>query len=145
MDFKITAENRNWLSKQRAAMHTFLFLNKRRRARLSWPWILAACGCTVFAQAPAPSASTTAHEGQITLDPAGRKQSVIPSEADSGGQGEKPAPVVLLAVAGAFATTPRGGAPGSQSATKNPTYLRDVQPNFMGRCSPRHNPQPRYC
>ncbi len=95
-------------------MHTFLFLNKRRRARLSWPWILAACGCTVFAQAPAPSASTTAHEGQITLDPAGRKQSVIPSEADSGGQGEKPAPVVLLAVAGVLAASPGGGATASE-------------------------------
>src|SRR6266849_10798348 len=99
MDFKITAENRNWLLKQRAAMHTLLFLNKRRRVRLSWPWVLVACGCTVFAQASAPGASTAAHDGQIALDLAGRKQTVIPSAANSGGQGEKPPPAVLLAVA----------------------------------------------
>src|SRR2546428_817391 len=109
MDFKITAENRNWLLKQRAAMHTFLFLNKRRRVRWSWPCVLAACGCTVFAEALAPGASTPAPEGQIAMDPATRKQNVIPSEANSGSQGERPPPVVLLAVAGVLAASPGGG------------------------------------
>jgi len=107
-------------------MHTFLFLNQRRRALLSWPWVLVACGCTVFAQTLAPNAPTAAREGQIALDPAGRKQNVIPSEANSGGQGEKPAPVVLLAVAGVLAASPGGGAIASESANQRPTYLRDV-------------------
>ncbi len=81
-------------------MHTFLFLNQRRRVRLSWPWVLAACGCTVFAEPLAPSASTAAHECQIALEPAGREQIVIPSAANSGGQGEQPPSVLMLAVAG---------------------------------------------
>src|SRR5260370_30510328 len=108
MDFKITAENRNWLSKQRAAMHTFLFLNQRRRVRRSWPWVLAACGCTVFAQASAPSASTTAHEGQIALEPAARTQNAIPSEANSRSHIPKPPPLILLEVAGGLVCHPRG-------------------------------------
>ena len=82
--------------------------------------------------------------GQIALDPAGRKQNVIPSEANSGGQGEKPAPVVLLAVAGVLAASPGGGAIASESANQRPTYLRDVQPIFMGKCSRCHNEQARF-
>jgi len=144
MDFKITAENRNWLLKQRAAMHTLLFLNKRRRVRLSWPWVLVACGCIVFAQASAPGASTAAHDGQIALDLAGRKQTVIPSAANSGGQGEKPPPVLMLAVAGVLATSPGGGTIASESANQRPTYLRDIQPIFMGKCSRCHNEQARF-
>ena len=42
------------------------------------------------------------------------------------------------------ATTPDGGATASASTNPVPTYLRDVQPIFMGNCSRCHNQQSRF-
>jgi mono/diheme cytochrome c family protein len=42
------------------------------------------------------------------------------------------------------ATTPDGGATASASTNQAPTYLRDVQPIFMGNCSRCHNQQSRF-
>ena len=53
-------------------MLTFLFLNKRRRARLIWPCLSAALGCMVFAEALAQSAPTGASQpntgGAVSLE-----------------------------------------------------------------------------
>ena len=40
--------------------------------------------------------------------------------------------------------TPDGGATASASTNQAPTYLRDVQPIFMGNCSRCHNQQSRF-
>ncbi|MGA2683610.1 MAG: cytochrome c [Verrucomicrobiota bacterium] len=42
------------------------------------------------------------------------------------------------------AATPDGGATASASTNQAPTYLRDVQPIFMGNCSRCHNQQSRF-
>ena len=76
-------------------MHTFLFLNQRRRVRLMRPYLTAVIGCLVFAKAFAQSAPTVANDN---------------------------------------------GAAVSQA----PTYLRDIQPIFMGNCSRCHNQQSRF-
>ncbi len=70
-------------------MHTFPFLNQRRRARLVWPWVTAVIGCIVFANAFAQSA--TAHDSR---------------------------------------------AMSAASTNVVPTYLRDIQPIFMGQLLP---------
>jgi mono/diheme cytochrome c family protein len=80
-------------------MHTFLFLNQRRRVRLIWPYVSAAIGCVVFANALAQSAPAVAHDD---------------------------------------------GAIASQATNQAPTYLRDIQPIFMGNCSRCHNQQSRF-
>src|SRR5579872_6760935 len=125
-------------------MQTFPFLNQRRRVRLTWPWIAAALGCLVFADAFAQSASTPADEGRATVDSDARQQTVIPSEGNSARHGEKPQPVVLLALAGVLETRPEGGAMPSESKNRRPTYLRDILPILMGKCSRCHNEQARF-
>src|ERR1700720_4410994 len=80
-------------------MHTFLFLNQRRRVQLVWPCLTALIGCIVFTKALEKSAPTVTH--------------------DSGGMS-------------------------SASTTQAPTYLRDIQPIFMGNCSSCHNQQSRF-
>jgi mono/diheme cytochrome c family protein len=72
MDSKPTDASQNRLLKYGAAMLTFLFLNKRRRARLIWPCLSAALGCMVFAEALAQSAPTGASQpntgGAVSLE-----------------------------------------------------------------------------
>jgi mono/diheme cytochrome c family protein len=80
-------------------MHTFLFLNQRRRVRLVRPCVMALIGCIVFAKALAQSAPTVTHDG---------------------------------------------GGMSSASTNQSPTYLRDIQPIFMGNCSSCHNQQSRF-
>ena len=80
-------------------MHTFLFLNQRRRVRLIWPCMLAVLGCMVFAEALAQSTPTATHNSETTS---------------------------------------------SGSTNQSPTYLRDIQPIFMGNCSSCHNQQSRF-
>jgi mono/diheme cytochrome c family protein len=80
-------------------MHTFLFLNQRRRVRLVRPCVTALIGCVVFTQAFAQGVPTAATGGGITA---------------------------------------------SQTTNEAPTYLRDIQPIFMGNCSRCHNQQSRF-
>jgi mono/diheme cytochrome c family protein len=80
-------------------MHTFPFLNQRRRVRLIWPCVTAVIGCVVFTKALAQSVPPVASEN---------------------------------------------GAIASQATDQAPTYLRDIQPIFMGNCSRCHNQQSRF-
>ncbi len=81
-------------------MHTFLFMNRRRRVRLIWPYVSAALCCMVCVKASA--------------------QNVVSSPANV------------------------DGAVASASTNQSPTYLRDIQPIFMGNCSGCHNQQSRF-
>lgn len=110
-------------------MHTFLILNNRRRVRLIWPCVLMAIGRLVFAEALAQNVS---------------KQNVIPSKETSARQDEKSQPVVLLAMTGALETKSQGGATNAEPTNQKPTYLRDILPIFMGKCSRCHNQQARF-
>ena len=78
-------------------MHTFQFLNQRRRAQLIRPCLAAVIGCLVFTRAFAQDAPTAANDN------------------------------------GAAAST-----------NQAPTYLRVIQPIFMGNCSRCHNQQSRF-
>ena len=69
-------------------MHTFQFLNQRRRAQWIRPCLTAAIGCLVFTKAFAQDAATATNQA--------------------------------------------------------PTYLRDIQPIFMGNCYRCHNQQSRF-
>lgn len=113
-------------------MHTFHHLN-RRRMQIIWPCILMAIGRMAFAEALAQSAATAANP-----------QHIIPSEGTSARQGEKPMPVAMLAVAGALETKSQGGGAASEPTNQKPTYLRDILPIFMGKCSRCHNQQTRF-
>jgi mono/diheme cytochrome c family protein len=86
------------LKQKKAAMHTFLFLN-RRRVRLIWPCLLAAIGCMIFVKALAQSTPADIQEKGNTS---------------------------------------------SAATNQNPTYLRDIQPIFMGSCSRCHNQQSQF-
>ena len=57
---------------------------------------------------------------------------------------EAPAQSVPAATSEGGATTSEGGATTSASTNPAPTYLRDVQPIFMGNCSRCHNQQSRF-
>ena len=72
-------------------MHTFLFLNQRRRVRLIRSCLTAVIGCLMFTKASAQTISAPSPEGN-----------------------------------------------------QAPTYLRDIQPIFMGNCSRCHNQQSRF-
>jgi mono/diheme cytochrome c family protein len=72
-------------------MHTFLFLNQRRRVRSIRSCLTAVIGCLLFTKASAQNPSAPSPEGN-----------------------------------------------------QAPTYLRDIQPIFMGNCSRCHNQQSRF-
>ena len=78
-------------------MHTFLFLNQRRRVRLIWPCLTAVIGCVVFTKALAQSAPRRQRQSRCVA-----------------------------------------------ATNQAPTYLRDIQPIFMGNCSRCHNQQSRF-
>src|ERR1035438_8722577 len=86
-------------------MHTFLFLNQRRRVRLIRPCVTALIGCLALTEASAQNVSSTS-------------------------SGENSAP--------------QGKVVSSAATNQAPTYLRDIQPIFMGNCSRCHNQQSRF-
>jgi mono/diheme cytochrome c family protein len=104
MDFRTTGKFARLIIRNKAAMHTFLFLNQRRRVRLVWPCVLAVLGCMVFASASAQNTPSPTRQ--------------------SGTSGQKP--------------------PLPEATNQSPTYLRDIQPIFMGNCSRCHNQQSRF-
>jgi mono/diheme cytochrome c family protein len=144
MDSKTADESRNQLLKQRAAMHTFEFPNKRRLVWLIWPCILLAIGRLAFSEALAQSFATIADQRQTALDKTALRQNVIAPEERSASRGLKPQSVVMLAMIGALEKKPEGGAPDLESTNQPPTYLRDILPIFMGKCSRCHNQQARF-
>ncbi len=101
-------------------MNTYLFLNRRQQMRWMWPCVVAALARMTFAEALAQDTSTATP------------------------QGAKPQAVVLLATAGALETKPKSVATPSPSTNQPPTYLRDILPIFMGKCSRCHNQQARF-
>jgi mono/diheme cytochrome c family protein len=132
MDFKVTDANRNRLFKPTAFMNTFQFLNRRGRVRLIRPSVMAALGCLVCGEVFAQNA------------PAAHNQNSVPSLQNSARQTEARPAVILLATAGVVDSKPEGGAMPSKSSDRNPTYLRDVLPILMGKCSRCHNQQARF-
>ena len=122
-------------------MSTFPFLNRQRRGRLMWPCMLATLGCLVSASALAQSEVS---EGRIALDQAVRKQGAIPSEANPARQRETAQPLVMAAVTGVLEARPEGEPKSSESTNHKPTYLGDILPIFMGKCSRCHNEQARF-
>src|SRR5579859_4236047 len=107
---------------KRTTMHTFLFLNRRRQARFLGLGLLAlACGFVsgTFAQ----------------IVPGGTSE-------DSIHKGESEKRLALLAVTGLLPAKTEAEASGLTNQT--PTYLRDVLPIFMGKCSRCHNQQARF-
>src|SRR5216684_2565449 len=106
-------KNKN--AKRRTIMHTFLFLNRRMRARLIGSSLLMlACGflSETFAQ--------TVSQG---------------TNGDSILKGEQQKRLALLAVSGLLPAKTDAGATTSGLTNQTPTYLRDVLPIFMGKCS----------
>lgn len=55
-----------------------------------------------------------------------------------------PQSVLVLAAAGVPESKPEGAAMPSESTDQHPTYLRDILPILMGKCSRCHNEQARF-
>ncbi len=125
-------------------MNTLFFLNRRRRVRLAWPWVTAALWCIAFTGAFAQSTAPVAPVGQFVLDSSARPQNLIPAAGNSARPGNYPPPIILLAAADVLATKPAGGAISLVATNERPTYLRDILPILMGKCSRCHNEQARF-
>jgi len=109
--------------------------------------LLLAVVCIAFQQASAQSRSDSTANARI--EPAIADvddRSAIRPDRTSVRQFENQAPIVLLAEV--EASTPKAEAPvvASSPGTTNqtPTYLRDILPIFMGKCSRCHNEQARF-
>ena len=135
--------NQSQLFKPGAATRTFHFLN-RRRAQLIQASIVAALGCVAVNHAFAQSVSTAAQEGRFVSNPVPGKQNAIPCEGTTACQSGSPPPFFPLAVAGILETAPGGGAGALTTMEQKPTYLRDVLPILMGKCSRCHNEQAHF-
>ena len=69
----------------------------------------------------------------------------VPPDTTSVGQVEKQAAIVLLAAAEVLAPKSDSTATsGTGPVNQTPTYLRDILPIFMGKCSRCHNQQARF-
>jgi mono/diheme cytochrome c family protein len=113
-------------------MNASQFLNQWRRVRLIRVSVIAALGCLVCGEVSAQST------------PASLGQKAVPSLENTARQAEMRHVVVLLATVGVLDSKPEGGALPSPSSDQNPTYLRDVLPILMGKCSRCHNQQARF-
>jgi mono/diheme cytochrome c family protein len=78
--------------------------------------------------------------------PPAKNPNTIPSQRDSSRSSENlPRRIMLLADAGGGKAAPEGGVASSSGLTNGPpTYLRDILPIFMGKCSRCHNEQARF-
>jgi mono/diheme cytochrome c family protein len=108
--------------KQRMTMITFLFFKRRMRARLIGASVLA-LACGFLSKTFAQSVPDGAGENSIHI-------------------GAQERQLALLAATGLLPAKANAGASGETN--QPPTYLRDVLPIFMGKCSRCHNEQARF-
>ena len=105
-------------------MHTSLFSNHRPQLRLLLPSVIAALVCLSSAKARAQvtpaSAAPAAH-------PIAKSQAAI-----------------ALALTGVIEANSKAATPAAAPTNNAPTYLRDILPIFMGKCSRCHNEQARF-
>jgi len=124
-------------------MRTLLSLSNGRNMRLKWSCCLTVAGFIAYGEASAQSTPPAAHDGQVS-DTTASRQNMRPSAGNSARQGEGPQPMMVLAVAGVMETKPESGSKSLESTNQTPTYLADILPIFMGKCSRCHNEQARF-
>jgi mono/diheme cytochrome c family protein len=122
-------------------MKKFFSLNQReRRIRFIWPGLLA-LSCLSPASAFSQLPGERTGEPRISRDLGMIKQYAVQAAANPVATESEHTPVMLLALAEA----PKAhGAEAPANGDQAPTYLRDIQPIFMGKCSRCHNSQARF-
>lgn len=125
-------------------MHTLTALNRiRRKAPLAGLGLSALmCGCLLYA-AP-PNANEPAPDKGLSWDPPGPSRAALSSGEKANPVNQKTASTMRLAAVDVSPAQRYVGAGASVQTNPTPTYLRDILPILMRRCSRCHNQEARF-
>jgi mono/diheme cytochrome c family protein len=114
-------------------MHTIPLLKQMRRARLVWPCVITALGFLTAPKIHAQDRAGSLRPSQTTASETNPAREISQSQA-----------AMTLVLAGVTQPKPAPVAATPASTNEAPTYLRDILPIFMGKCSRCHNEEARF-
>ncbi len=144
MDSKTTFQGRNRRFIQRVSMKLLLFPNQIGWVGAIWICLFTASASLASGDSLAQNVSETVHEDPPALSPAARQQSLTPVGGNLERHGGSPQLVILLTVGDVLESRPETPAKAPEPKDHPTTYLGDVLPILMGKCSRCHNEQARF-